>query len=102
MPVVRGASGVTYTFGPGPPSAAVRLLLIATIGAFGFQLIAGFLPGLGADPLVRSLDDSIIQWLGMTPALVLRGYVWQMVTYMFLHAGLMHLIFNMLALAPAC
>ena len=98
MPVVRGASGVTYTFGPGPPSAAVRLLLIATIGAFGFQLIAGFLPGLGADPLVRSLDDSIIQWLGMTPALVLRGYVWQMVTYMFLHAGPMHLLFNMLAL----
>jgi membrane associated rhomboid family serine protease len=36
--------------------------------------------------------------LAMTPALVLRGCVWQFVTYMFAHGGLNHILFNMLAL----
>ena len=27
-----------------------------------------------------------------------RGWVWQLVTYAFLHAGLWHILFNMLAL----
>jgi membrane associated rhomboid family serine protease len=38
-------------------------------------------------------------WLGLVPALVVeRWWVWQPVTYMFLHGGLFHLLFNMLAL----
>jgi membrane associated rhomboid family serine protease len=36
--------------------------------------------------------------LAMTPLLVLRGCVWQFVTYMFAHGGLNHILFNMLAL----
>ena len=28
----------------------------------------------------------------------MSGFLWQPVTYLFLHAGFMHLIFNMLAL----
>jgi len=37
--------------------------------------------------------------LGTVPWLIWhKGYVWQFVTYMFLHGGLFHLLFNMLAL----
>jgi membrane associated rhomboid family serine protease len=38
--------------------------------------------------------------LAMTPKLVFSKFmIWQPITYMFLHAGLMHLFFNMLVLA---
>jgi len=37
-------------------------------------------------------------WLGLFPAWVLHGYVWQIVTYAFLHDGLWHVLFNMLML----
>ena len=30
-------------------------------------------------------------WLALTPACFLKGYVWQLITFQFLHAGLLHL-----------
>jgi len=43
-------------------------------------------------PLVTAL-------LGLHPALVLHSFwVWQLATYMFLHGGVFHIVFNMLAL----
>jgi len=37
--------------------------------------------------------------LGLVPyAVIFKGWAWQLVTYMFLHGGLMHVGFNMLAL----
>jgi membrane associated rhomboid family serine protease len=59
----------------------VRALLIATVIAFFLQQT---MPGL-ADALV------------FVPAYVLAR-PWTVVTYMFLHGGLMHLLFNMIAL----
>ena len=35
---------------------------------------------------------------GLMPEMVLRGAIWQVVTYQFLHAGIMHIVFNMLTL----
>ena len=35
---------------------------------------------------------------GLVPALVVHGWLWQFVTYAFLHDGLWHILFNMLAL----
>lgn len=40
----------------------------------------------------------LVYWLSMIPAYVSRGWVWQLVTYMFVHGSFMHLFFNMFAL----
>ncbi len=37
-------------------------------------------------------------YIAMIPSLVLRGYLWQPFTYMFVHGGFSHLLFNMLSL----
>ncbi len=37
-------------------------------------------------------------YLAMIPSFVLHGYVWQVFTYMFVHGGFSHLLFNMLSL----
>ena len=38
------------------------------------------------------------EWFALIPAFVMRGEVWQVVTYSFLHASFGHLFFNMLTL----
>ena len=74
---------ISYRFGPGPLTPAVKVLLIANTAAFVLQMVAPVLTTYG----------------GLTPAAVLESlWLWQPVTYMFLHAGLTHLVFNMLAL----
>lgn len=42
----------------------------------------------------------LVKWLGLTPRVVNNGWLWQIVTYMFLHseAYLFHVIFNLLML----
>jgi len=42
---------------------------------------------------------TILQWLGLMPADVMRGEVWQLATYLFVHSPrtLSHVLFNMLA-----
>lgn len=37
-------------------------------------------------------------YLGLVPELIKHGFIWQFVTYMFVHGGFYHLFFNMLAL----
>jgi membrane associated rhomboid family serine protease len=61
----------------------VKWLLVANVAAFLLQQIAGWVTPL----------------FGLTPALVVgRLWVWQPITYMFLHGGLFHLLFNLLIL----
>jgi membrane associated rhomboid family serine protease len=76
-------SNVVYSFGPGPATPAVRMLIIANVAGY----------------LLAMVVPSVTVWLGLVPALVIeRWWVWQPVTYMFQHGGLFHLAFNMLAL----
>ncbi|MBL7191204.1 rhomboid family intramembrane serine protease [bacterium] len=37
-------------------------------------------------------------YLGLVPALVWKGYVWQLASYMFLHGSFMHILLNMFVL----
>jgi membrane associated rhomboid family serine protease len=76
------SSTLAYSFGPGPWTPAIKALIIANVTVF---VVTYFLPVLQV-PL----------WL--TPQDVVHGQVWRLVTYMFLHAGPMHILFNMLFL----
>src|SRR5437868_1134335 len=79
------ASGISYSFGPGPLTAAIKALIIANVIAFVIDALA---PSAG-----------LSLWLGLSPQAVLRhAFVWQPLTYMFLHVGIGHILFNMLAL----
>lgn len=47
----------------------------------------------------HGIQSSVFQFLALHPAGVMKsGTLWQLVTYLFLHGGIGHLIFNMLAL----
>ena len=73
----------SFSFGPGPLSMTLKALIGANVVVFLAQAVA---PGLTV-------------WLGLMPAAVLGEFrIWQVATYMFLHTGLFHLLFNMLAL----
>jgi membrane associated rhomboid family serine protease len=46
-----------------------------------------------------SLVETIYRWLALRPYDVVHHFaIWQLVTYLFLHGGVMHLLFNMLTL----
>jgi membrane associated rhomboid family serine protease len=79
--------GSSMSFGPGPLSPA----LIAIIGAN----VLLFLAQLFTDQYAWGLTWT----LGLRPADVVDSFrVWELGTYMFLHAGIFHILFNMLAL----
>ncbi len=49
--------------------------------------------------LITRIAPRTLVYLAMNPALVLqRGFIWQTFTYMFAHANIMHVLFNMLGL----
>jgi rhomboid family protein len=73
---------ISYGFGPGPISPAVKWIIIANVVMFVVTLI---------------IQDPIIYFFGLRPADVLqRGWIWQLATYMFLHGSPMHILINML------
>jgi membrane associated rhomboid family serine protease len=81
--------GSSFSFGPGPLSGAMKVLIGTNVGMF---LAQQFIPGCPPYGCVTAT-------LGLTPtAVVWQLRVWQLATYMFLHAGTFHLLFNMLAL----
>src|ERR1700732_4453924 len=78
-------SGIFYT--PGFPKG-VKWLLISNVAIF----VLGFFAQL-------SQLDGPLRYLPLVPADVINRFrVWQLVTYMFLHGGFGHILWNMLAL----
>lgn len=75
---------------PAPQNAlppAIKMLLIANVSLFAIQYL-----------LQEFARFSLVSYAGLSPAMVAQGAVWQVVTYMFLHGNLLHLIFNMFGL----
>ena len=42
--------------------------------------------------------SKLVCYLSMIPGMVIKGWVWTFITYMFVHGGVSHILFNMLAL----
>ena len=83
QPFNPSASSFAYSFGPGPVTPVIKALIIANVAAF----------------VVTSLFKSVEAWLGLSPESVFGSlWIWQPVTYMFLHHDIFHILFNMLAL----
>jgi len=82
----RMSSTRSYFFGYFPPG--VKWLLISNTIVFLLYYLGG-----------QAVQQNASAALGLVPAGVLKNfYVWQLFTYMFLHAGITHVLFNMLAL----
>lgn len=77
-------------FGGGTLTPWVKRLLIANTAIYVAVLLAGLFMGSGSQALVRD-------WFAFQPADFLTR-PWTLVTYAFFHAGVMHLLWNMLTL----
>jgi membrane associated rhomboid family serine protease len=76
-------SAVSYSFGPGPITFAVKWLIIANVAMF----------------LVTLVYRPLVLYLGLIPERVIeQQWIWQPVTYLFLHGGPVHILFNMLGI----
>ena len=92
MPRSSSSYGVSsYSFGPGPLSQALKYLIGANVAVFVLQTAIG---------LFSAATGARMLWLlGLSPTEVVGEFhIWQLATYMFLHGGLLHILFNMLAL----
>jgi membrane associated rhomboid family serine protease len=77
--------GFSYSFGPGPLTPAIKILIGVNVLMFVLTVI---MRGAGITDL-----------LGLQPQATLEGLrIWQPFTYMFLHGGFFHILFNMLTL----
>jgi membrane associated rhomboid family serine protease len=73
-----------YQFGPGGMTPAVRNIIIACAAVFLISL---------------AIQELVFTWLGLIPYAVVHDLrVWQPVTYIFVHAGIFHIVFNLLTL----
>jgi membrane associated rhomboid family serine protease len=86
--VARSPYSATALFGPGPITPAVKTLIWANVGTFLAQWL-----------ILERLVPNFASVFGLLPVAVFeRLWLWQPVTYLFLHADPIHLILNMLAL----
>jgi len=82
----------SFSFGPGPLSTTLKALIGANVVMFVAQSVF---------PVLTEVFGLHPAWV--IPALSTRAaehafWVWQPATYMFLHGGVFHILFNMLAL----
>jgi len=77
--------GGSVTIGIPPVTPMLRWIIIVNALLFLPMQLSG-------------VREFLMNWFALTPGNVLSGFVWQIGTYMGLHAGLGHIFFNMLLL----
>src|SRR5271157_3631379 len=87
---MRRTSSMGLSFPPFTP--AVKQLLVANCAIF---LLFALFNAINGTALIAAW---LYTHLGLEGYSVVHGEIWQLVTYAFLHFGLLHLLFNMLAL----
>src|SRR5882672_5007513 len=76
------SSTFAYSFGPGPLTPAIKAIVAANVAVF----------------VVWYFQRPVEVPLWMNPQDVVHGQLWRLATYMFVHGGFFHILFNMLAL----
>ena len=91
MSTFRRYPGTPFNW-KGVVTPGIKSLIIACISVFLVQTLAALVGGGEA-------ARWIVEWFGLIPFAATRGLrVWQPLTYLFLHGGLLHLLLNMLML----
>jgi membrane associated rhomboid family serine protease len=81
-------SSSTRVFFGGPVTRTVKYLIIINVAVFILQKLSGLIH-----------TNIILAYFGLIPVRVTHEFmIWQFATYMFLHADIMHIFFNMLTL----
>ena len=82
--------GRTLSLSLPPFTRAVKWLVITNAAVYLLlELLKAVLPNLGGE---------LTLVLALIPAAVMHGWIFQLVTYSFVHAGVLHILFNMLGL----
>jgi membrane associated rhomboid family serine protease len=82
--------GRTFSLSLPPFTKAVKWLIIINAAVYLLiELLKAVTPDLGG---------ALFYFLALIPAAVMHGWIFQVVTYSFLHAGILHILFNMLGL----
>jgi membrane associated rhomboid family serine protease len=67
-----------------------RTLIVWNLGAFFALLLLGV--------VLKPLASTVVFWTALVPPAVLHGAVWQLVTYSFVHDGILNTAFELLSL----
>jgi membrane associated rhomboid family serine protease len=82
--------GRTLSLSFPPFTPWVKRIIIACVAVYFLQVVLGAVaPGLGG---------YLLAFGALIPVAVLHGWIWQLATYSFLHASVMHVLLNMLML----
>ncbi len=83
----RGTS-ISLNFPPFTPW--VKKIILSCAGIYFLQVVLG--------RLAPQAGGYLLLYFSLIPSAVMHGFIWQVVTYSFLHGGLGHLLVNMLTL----
>src|SRR5262245_401598 len=78
-----------------PSGLICRWLIGINVAIFILQMLT---TSQGGDGIRAGSSSWLTDWLTLDTAAVLRGEVWRLLTYAFLHASFGHILFNMLFL----
>jgi len=82
--------GRTISLSLPPFTPWVKRIVFACAGVYFLQVVLGV--------LAPDLGRYLLTYFSLIPASVTHGFIWQLVTYSFLHGGLWHVLMNMLTL----